>query len=128
MERRKCRDLGGGRRGQVAGTGWATGSDDDGSLPYSLECKYTARYGLRRAWVEQARRQGKADGRPWLIAEDEHNDRYGGIAVLAWPTLVELDRLVRHAYGGQVPFGLLASDERAGLPPPASTWTGTSAT
>jgi hypothetical protein len=90
LERRKCRDLGGRRRGQVVGTGWARGSDDDGSLPVSLQCKYTTRYQLRRSWVEQARVDAKADGRPWVLAIDEHNDRYGGIGVVPWPFLKEL--------------------------------------
>ena len=88
-ERRACRDMGGRRRGQVEGTGWASGSDDDGSLWCSLECKYTVRYQLRRGWIEQGRRQGKADGRPWVIGIAEHRDRRR-IAVTDWDTLVEL--------------------------------------
>jgi hypothetical protein len=89
FERRVCRALGAERRPSAGPTGWAQGSDDDGSAPFSVECKRTTRYSLRRAWVEQARRQGKADGRPWLLVVAEHNDRRP-LAVLDFWELVEL--------------------------------------
>lgn len=75
LERRICRALGAERRGQTGPNGWAQGSDDDGSAPFSVECKRTARYQLRRAWVEQARREGRQDHRPWLLVIAEHRDR-----------------------------------------------------
>jgi hypothetical protein len=75
LERRVCRALGSQRRGQVRGTGWAQGSDNDETGPFSIETKRTQRYSLRRAWIEQARRNAKADGRPWLLVISEHNDR-----------------------------------------------------
>jgi hypothetical protein len=92
LERRKCRDLGGERRGQIGPGGtWSRGSDDSGTLPISLQVKRTKRYMLRRSWIEQARRDAKEDGRGWwVIAQDEHNDRYGGLATMPWPLAVEL--------------------------------------
>src|SRR4029450_1011508 len=89
LERRVCRALGGERRGQVGPDGWAKGSDDDGSGPFSIECKRTTRYQLPQKWVEQARQQGKADGRPWLLVVAEHYDRRP-IAVIDFETLVQL--------------------------------------
>ena len=50
-------------------------SDDDGTGPFSVEVKRTSRYQLRRAWVDQARRQSKDDGRPWLLVIAEHGER-----------------------------------------------------
>jgi hypothetical protein len=90
LERRKCRDLGGQRRGQVGPGGWARGSDDDGTLPVSLQCKRTSHYQLRTSWIVQARKDAKADGRPWVLAIEQHNDRHGGLAVVPWPYFVEL--------------------------------------
>jgi hypothetical protein len=89
LERRVCRALGSQRRGQVHGTGWAQGSDSDETGPFSIECKRTTRYAMRRQWIEQARRNAKAEGRPWLLVVAEHNDRRP-IAVLSFETLVEL--------------------------------------
>jgi hypothetical protein len=66
-ERWFCRMLGTHRRGQVAGTGWAQGSDDDGSCPWSVEIKHPRRAQLPRRWLDQVKRQSKADGRPWLL-------------------------------------------------------------
>lgn len=83
VERRRCRALGAERRGPDPG------SDDDGSAPFALECKRTTHYQLRRAWVEQAKRQGKATGRPWVLSLNEHHDREG-LAVLSWPVFVQL--------------------------------------
>jgi len=87
LERRVCRALGAERRPSIGPTGWARGSDDDGTAPFAVECKRTTRYQLRRQWIEQARRQ--ADGRPWLLVVAEHNDRRP-IAVLDFWTLAEL--------------------------------------
>jgi len=89
LERRVCRALGGQRRGQVGPDGWARGSDDDGTGPFSVETKRTTRYQLRRTWIEQARRQAKADGRPWLLVIAEHNDRRP-LAVLDFWSFAEL--------------------------------------
>ena len=89
LERRVCRALGAERRPSVGARGWARGSDDDGNAPFSVECKRTQRYQLRRSWVEQARRQAKVDGRPWLLVISEHGDR-SPIAVLDFYALAQL--------------------------------------
>jgi hypothetical protein len=89
LERRVCRALGSSRRGQVAGSGWAQGSDNTEEGPFSIECKRTVKYQLRRPWIEQARRNAKADGRPWLLVMAEHYDRRP-VAVMDFETLVEL--------------------------------------
>jgi hypothetical protein len=89
LERRVCRALGAERRGQIGPDGWARGSDDDGRAAFSVETKRTTRYQLRRAWIEQARRQAKTDGRPWLLVIGEHNDRRP-LAVLDFWVLAEL--------------------------------------
>jgi hypothetical protein len=73
LERRVCRALGAERRPSIGPRGWARGSDDDGSSPFSVEVKRTKRLALRGAWVAQARRQGKADGRPWVLAIGVHS-------------------------------------------------------
>ena len=75
LERRVMAALGTRRRGQITQGGWARGSDDDGTGPFSVEVKRTSRYQLRRAWVDQARRQSKDDGRPWLLVIAEHGER-----------------------------------------------------
>lgn len=71
FERRTARLFGGERSGPLG----KHGSDGNGDCRVSLECKRTTRYSLRRAWVEQARRQSKQEGRPWVLAIAEHNDR-----------------------------------------------------
>jgi hypothetical protein len=89
LERRVCRALGAQRRGQTGPDGWARGSDDDGTAPFAVETKRTTRYQLRRTWIDQARRQGKTDGRPWLLVVSEHNDRHP-IAILDFWALADL--------------------------------------
>jgi hypothetical protein len=89
LERRVCRALGSSRRGQVAGSGWAQGSDNTEEGPFSIETKRTTRYSLRRAWIEQARRNAKAEGRPWLLVISEHNDRRP-LAIMDFWQLAEL--------------------------------------
>lgn len=69
LERRIARALGGERSGPLG----RHGSDVQG-VPFSVECKRTTRYCLRRAWVEQARRQARQEGRPWLLVVAEHRD------------------------------------------------------
>lgn len=89
LERRVCRALGAERRPSIGPGGYARGSDDDGRAPFAIECKRTTRYSLRRSWIEQARRNGKADGRPWLLVIAEHADRRP-IAVLDFYALAQL--------------------------------------
>jgi hypothetical protein len=49
-------------------------SDIDG-IPLAIEAKRCSRYQLRREWLEQARRQSRQEGKPWLLVISEHNDR-----------------------------------------------------
>jgi hypothetical protein len=116
LERRKCRDMGGNRRPSIGPDGWARGSDDDGSLWCYLEAKYVSRYGLRRSWVEKARRESKAEQRPWVIAIDEHNDRHSGIAVTGWLTLVQLAH-----EAGRIPLPAGKDSPPPATPGPRST-------
>jgi hypothetical protein len=84
LERKVCRALGSSRRGQVAGSGWAQGSDNDETGPFSIETKRTKSGMLRRAWIEQARRQGKAEKRPWALIVAKHNDKRPIIVLDFW--------------------------------------------
>ena len=93
IERKKCRDMGGQRKGQVGAGGYSRGSDDDGSIWCSLEVKYVSRYTLRHSWIEQARRNGADDGRPWVIAMQERFDKASGLFIAEWDTGVELTSL-----------------------------------
>jgi hypothetical protein len=89
LERRVCRALGAERKPQLGPGGFARGSDDDGQAPFSVEVKRTTRYQLRHAWIEQARRQARGDGRPWLLVVAEHNDRRP-LAILDFWVLAQL--------------------------------------
>jgi hypothetical protein len=75
LEKRVCRLFGTNRRPSVGAAGWAQGSDDDGTGPFAIETKRTTRYQLRSAWIDQARRNAKKDGRPWVLVIAEHGDR-----------------------------------------------------
>jgi hypothetical protein len=89
LERRICRALGANRRPSIEAGGWARGSDDDGSAPFAVETKYQARYQLRKAWLDQARANGKATNRPWLLVMAEHRT-HRPIAILDFWILVDV--------------------------------------
>jgi hypothetical protein len=89
LERRVCVALGARRRPSAGAGGWARGSDDDGSAAFAVEVKRTKRLQLRQAWVDQARRNAKRSGRPWLLVMSEHRSRRP-VAVLDFWQLVEL--------------------------------------
>jgi hypothetical protein len=89
LERRVCRALGAQRRPSIGPTGWAHGTDDDGNAPFAVETKRTTRYQLRQAWIAQARRNAKRDGRPWLLVVAQHRD-HRPVAILDFWELVEL--------------------------------------
>ncbi len=59
------------------------GSDITGT-GFSVEIKRTTRYSLRSTWVEQARRQGRADGKPWALVISEHGDRRPLVVMDFW--------------------------------------------
>lgn len=71
FERRAARMFGGERSGPLG----RHGSDGNAACRVALECKRTTRYSLRSAWITQARRQSKVEGRPWVLAISEHGDR-----------------------------------------------------
>jgi hypothetical protein len=79
LERRTARALGGHRTGPLG----KQGSDVQGT-PFSVECKRTTRYQLRQAWVDQARRQSRAEGKPWLLVISEHGDRRPIVVLDFW--------------------------------------------
>jgi hypothetical protein len=98
LERRVCRALGAQRRPSIDGTGgWARGSDDDGTCVFAVETKRSKRRVPEGRWIEQAKRNGRADGRPWLLVVAAPGDRVGPgngyqrpVAVLDFWELVEL--------------------------------------
>lgn len=96
-ERRVARALGGERSGPLG-----RHQSDAVGTPFAVECKRTTRYSLRRAWIEQARRQSKDEGKPWLLVVAEHGDRVP-IVVLDFRHFVEL----AIAAGVVAPNGLL---------------------
>ena len=71
LERRVCTALGGRRGGPVGSAG---GSDCVG-VPWAVEVKRSKRGAILTAWLAQAKRQGKAERRPWLLIVAGHNDR-----------------------------------------------------
>jgi hypothetical protein len=90
LERRVCRALGAQRRPSIGPAGWARGSDDDGSCAFSVEVKRTTRPQLREAWLEQARRNSRQDGRPWLLVQRERHGSPRLIATLDFYELVAI--------------------------------------
>lgn len=66
-ERRTCQALGGTRNGPNPGS-------DCLGTPYSVECKRQVKLSLRKAHIEQAKRQAAVDGRPWILVLQEHGD------------------------------------------------------
>ena len=76
--------------GERAGPRGRYGSDVVG-VPLAVECKRTTRYSLRRTWIEQARRQSRDEGVPWVLVISEHGDR-APIAVCDFELFVELAR------------------------------------
>jgi hypothetical protein len=89
LERRVCRALGAQRKPSIGAHGYASGSDDDGTAPFSVEVKRSKRKVPEGRWIRQAKANGKADGRPWLLVVAGHYDSKP-IAVLDFWTLVQL--------------------------------------
>ena len=87
-ERRTCRALGGQRAGPIG----AAVSDCIG-VPYSVEIKRSSRPGppVLSKWIEQARDQGRREGKPWLCVVAGHNDRRP-VVCLDFGVFVELAR------------------------------------
>lgn len=79
LERRVARALGGERSGPLG----RHGSDARGTR-FAVECKRTAHYQLRTKWIEQARRQSRDEGAPWLLVISEHGDRRPVVVMDFW--------------------------------------------
>lgn len=65
LERRVAKALGGTRNGPNPG------SDVKGT-PFAVECKRMQRLALRSDHLAQAKRQGLAEGKPWILVLCEH--------------------------------------------------------
>ena len=89
LERRVCRALGANRRPSVGTGGYARGTDDDGTAPFAVEVKRTKRWQLRGTWLTQARQNGKATARPWLLVIATHGTPRP-VAILDFWTFVQL--------------------------------------
>lgn len=81
LERRVARALGGERNGPNPG------SDVTGTR-FAVECKRMKRLSLRADHLEQARRQGEAEGKPWILVLSEHRDQRP-VAVVDFKWLAE---------------------------------------
>jgi hypothetical protein len=98
FEKRVCRALGANRRYSLDGEGrWATGSDDDGTCWVAVETKRSKRRVPEGRWIEQAKQNGRASRRPWLLVVGAPGDRVGPgngyqrpVAVLDFWEFVEL--------------------------------------
>lgn len=67
FEDRICIALGGRR---VLGNRGSGVPDSDENVPFAVEAKLGyAKYQLREAWIEQARRNAKASGKPWIVVQ-----------------------------------------------------------
>jgi hypothetical protein len=81
LERRVARALGGTRTGPLG-----RGVSDVEGTPFSVECKRTVSTtgGIRGSWIQQARTQGRDEGRPWLLVVSGHNDRRPVVVMDFW--------------------------------------------
>src|ERR1700693_4728382 len=70
FERRVAMALGGRRSGPAG-----TAVSDIVGVPWAVECKRSKRGVPEGRWLEQARGQGRREGKPWLLVIARHNDR-----------------------------------------------------
>lgn len=86
LERRVCVALGGRRAGPLGAA-----VSDCVNVPYSVECKRSNRVGppVLAKWILQAKAQGRAEAKPWLLVVAGHNDR-APIVVMDFRTLLAL--------------------------------------
>jgi hypothetical protein len=84
LELRIARAWGGERSGPVGRDG-----PDVAGVPLAIQCKRTGSTtgGIRGAWIEQAKRDAKKAGLPWVLVVSKHNDR-DPIAVVSHSWLV----------------------------------------
>jgi hypothetical protein len=71
VERRVCRALGYERRGPLG----RYASDCVEGCPFAVEVKRSKQGAVLTKWLEQAKRQGRDEGKPWLLVVAGHNDR-----------------------------------------------------
>lgn len=57
-------------------------------VPFAVECKYIKTPPMQR-WLTQARRQGRQEGKPWLLVVAGHNDP-APFVVMDFKTLAKL--------------------------------------
>jgi hypothetical protein len=70
FERRVALALGGRRAGPAG-----SAVSDVVGVPWSVECKRSKRGVPEGRMLEQARDQGRREGKPWLLVVARHNDR-----------------------------------------------------
>lgn len=71
LERRVCARLGGTRRGPTG----RDLSDCTDAVPFAVEVKRSAQGAILTRWLEQAKRHGKVERKPWILVVAGHNDR-----------------------------------------------------
>lgn len=85
LELRVCRALGYERRGPTG----RDCSDCEPACPWAVEVKRSKQGAILSKWLEQAKRQGKDEGKPWLLVVGGHNDRHPTVT-MEWREFVEL--------------------------------------
>jgi hypothetical protein len=80
LELRICRALGGQRAGPT-GKGC---SDCTPNVPFAVEIKRSLRRVPEGRWIEQARRNGKTEGRDWLLVVAGHRDTRPVVVLDFW--------------------------------------------
>lgn len=91
FERSVCRDLGSDRRGPI-GRDMSDCADD---CPYSVEVKRTAEGRIASRDIDQARRHGKLEGKPWILVVGQAGSPADALAVCEWRVLRDLARRSR---------------------------------
>lgn len=86
-ELRVARALGGERNGPNPGS-------DVVGTPFAVEVKRMKRLSLRADHLEQARSQGKVEGKPWLLVIATHNDAHP-IVVMDFKDFAEFARITQ---------------------------------
>lgn len=86
LERRVATALGGRRTGPAG-----SAVSDVVGVPWSVECKRSKRGVPEGHMLEQARSQGRREGKPWLLIVARHNDR-APIVVLEFSEFLDLAR------------------------------------
>lgn len=87
FEDRVCKALGGRR---ILGNRGSGVPDSDENVPFAVEAKHGyERFQLREAWIEQARRNARESGKPWLVVQAPKRSRSPVVSLDFW-TFVEI--------------------------------------